>query len=148
MAPVADAHMHLFAHGYHPGRAAPGGSDVDRYEALMATHDITAALVVGYEGEGIDPDNNAYLRALALQRLIPGRYRGSRPGGRLRRCGRALRAPRRHRGRGCGGGAVGAESRSTDCSQRAGDVPERAPGPRPDLAAMHQVLYEALRGEE
>jgi predicted TIM-barrel fold metal-dependent hydrolase len=68
MAPVADAHMHLFAHGYHPGLDAPGGSDVDRYEAIMATHDITAALAVGYEGEGIDPDNNAYLRALAAQR--------------------------------------------------------------------------------
>ena len=67
MAPFADAHMHLFAHGYHPGRNAPG-SDVDRYEAIMEAHNITAALVVGYEGEGIDPDNNAYLRSLAVQR--------------------------------------------------------------------------------
>jgi L-fuconolactonase len=67
MTSVADAHMHLFAHGYHPGRHA-SGSDVDRYEAIMETHDITAALVVGYEGEGIDPDNNAYLRSLAERR--------------------------------------------------------------------------------
>jgi hypothetical protein len=54
--------------GYHPRRDAFGGGDVDRYEAIMATHNITAALVVGYEGEGIDPDNNAYLRSLAVQR--------------------------------------------------------------------------------
>jgi hypothetical protein len=68
MAPFADAHMHLFARGYHPGPDVSGGSDVDRYEAIMEAHDITAALVVGYEGEGIDPDNNAYLRSLAVQR--------------------------------------------------------------------------------
>jgi predicted amidohydrolase YtcJ len=68
MAPFADAHMHLFAHGYHPGLNASGGSDVDRYEAIMETHNNTAALAVGYEGEGIDPDNNAYLRSLAVQR--------------------------------------------------------------------------------
>jgi L-fuconolactonase len=68
MAPVADAHMHLFAHGYHPGRDAAGGSDVHRYEAIMKAHNITAALAVSYEGEGIDPDNNAYLCSLAVQR--------------------------------------------------------------------------------
>ena len=45
-----------------------GDSDVDRYEAFMEIHNITAALVVGYEGEGIDPDNNAYLRSLATER--------------------------------------------------------------------------------
>ena len=59
--------MHLFVHGYHRGRDAPG-SDVARYEAIMEVYDIAAALVVGYEGEGIDPDNNAYLRSLAVQR--------------------------------------------------------------------------------
>jgi L-fuconolactonase len=68
MAPIADAHMHLFTHGYHPGLDVSGGSDVDRYEAIMATHNISAALAVGYEGEGIDPDNNVYLRSLAARR--------------------------------------------------------------------------------
>ena len=68
MAPFADAHMHLFAHGYHPRRDAHPGGDVARYEAIMQAHGITAALAVGYEGEGIDPDNNAYLRSLAAQR--------------------------------------------------------------------------------
>jgi L-fuconolactonase len=68
MAPVADAHMHLFTRGYHPGRDTSAASDVDRYEAIMKVHGIAAALVVGYEGEGIDPYNNAYLRSLAVQR--------------------------------------------------------------------------------
>jgi L-fuconolactonase len=60
--------MHLFARGYHPELHAAGDSDVHRYEAIMKAHNITAALAVGYEGEGIDPDNNAYLRSLAVQR--------------------------------------------------------------------------------
>ena len=68
MAAFADAHMHLFVHGYHPRPDAPDSGDVDRYEAIMRAQDITAALAVGYEGEGIDPDNNAYLRSLAAQR--------------------------------------------------------------------------------
>ena len=68
MAPFADAHMHLFMHSYHPRRDAHPGGDVARYEAIMQAHAITAALAVGYEGEGIDPDNNAYLRSLAAQR--------------------------------------------------------------------------------
>ncbi len=56
--------MHLFTRGYHPETAGAAGTDVDRYQALRQRHNITAALAIGYEAEGIDPDNNAYLRSL------------------------------------------------------------------------------------
>jgi hypothetical protein len=39
--------MHLFTHGYHPRRDAHAGGDVDRYEVIMKTHGITAALAAG-----------------------------------------------------------------------------------------------------
>ena len=35
------------------------------YEALRIMHEIELALAIGYEGDGIDPDNNPYLRQLA-----------------------------------------------------------------------------------
>jgi predicted TIM-barrel fold metal-dependent hydrolase len=41
---------------------------VEVYERLRAVHGIAAALVVGYEGEGIDLGNNAYVRELAATR--------------------------------------------------------------------------------
>lgn len=68
---IADSHLHLFRHGYGqfegPSPLLPA-SDVDAYERLMARHDISAGLVVCYEDEGIDPENNAYVRELAAGR--------------------------------------------------------------------------------
>ena len=54
---LADSHIHLFRHGFagRYGRSPVGGGDeVAVYEASGA-HDIAAALVVGYEDDGIDP---------------------------------------------------------------------------------------------
>jgi predicted TIM-barrel fold metal-dependent hydrolase len=66
---LADAHLHLFRHGFPGvyGRALLG-SEIDVYEAFRAKHDIAAALIIGYQGDGIDPTNNAYLRELAATR--------------------------------------------------------------------------------
>jgi L-fuconolactonase len=69
--PLADAHLHLFPHGYPGslGAAVMGqASEIDAYETLRRTHDIVAGLVVGYEADGIDPENNNYIRALAAER--------------------------------------------------------------------------------
>src|SRR4051794_8374775 len=65
---LADAHLHLFRRGF-PGRYGRSllAPDVEVYEALRAAHGIEAGLVVGYEGEGIDPDNNATIRAVAAE---------------------------------------------------------------------------------
>jgi predicted TIM-barrel fold metal-dependent hydrolase len=71
MFPLADSHIHLFRNGFtgRYGRSPAGsGSEVDVYETLRQAHDIAAALVVGYEDEGIDPQNNAYVRELAETR--------------------------------------------------------------------------------
>lgn len=66
---LADAHLHLFRNGFPGVYGRPLiGSDIEVYEAFRAKHDIAAGLVVGYEGDGIDPDNNAYVRALAATR--------------------------------------------------------------------------------
>lgn len=68
---LADSHIHLFRHGFagRYGRSPAGGGDeVAVYESLRRAHDIAAALVVGYEDDGIDPSNNAYLRELAATR--------------------------------------------------------------------------------
>jgi predicted TIM-barrel fold metal-dependent hydrolase len=68
VAPIADAHLHLFTNGFH-GRAgsssAAPGLEVDAYEALARRHGVVAGLVIGYEGEGIDLVNNSYIRSLA-----------------------------------------------------------------------------------
>jgi predicted TIM-barrel fold metal-dependent hydrolase len=66
---LADAHLHFFRRGF-PGTYGTSllGLDVEVYERLRAVHGIAAALVVGYEGEGIDPGNNAYVRELAATR--------------------------------------------------------------------------------
>lgn len=68
---LADAHLHLFSRGF-PGRYGRSvlGRDleIEAYEAFRTAHGIKAGLVVGYEGEGIDPDNNAYIRRLAADR--------------------------------------------------------------------------------
>lgn len=65
---LADAHLHLFRHGYRGQSGGSGAIDVERYEQLMLTHGIIAGLVVGYEAGGIDPYNNSYLRMLAATR--------------------------------------------------------------------------------
>src|SRR5690606_23944877 len=69
--PLADAHLHLFSRGF-PGRTGRPvlGRDpeIEAYEAFRAAHGIAAGLVVGYEADGIDPDNNRYIRALAAER--------------------------------------------------------------------------------
>jgi predicted TIM-barrel fold metal-dependent hydrolase len=65
---LADAHLHLFKNGY---RGLYGKSllrpDVEVYEQLRAVHGIDLGLVVGYQAEGIDPENNAYIRSLAVE---------------------------------------------------------------------------------
>ena len=68
---LADAHLHLFRRGYGvPAIDARlgGQSDIGAYDQLRQTHGIGAGLVIGYEADGIDPDNNRYLRELAKGR--------------------------------------------------------------------------------
>jgi predicted TIM-barrel fold metal-dependent hydrolase len=68
---LADAHVHFFRDGFpatRGGTVIEGRSDIDAYEALRIGHGIAAALVVGYEADGIDPENNAYVRGLAAAR--------------------------------------------------------------------------------
>jgi len=67
---LADAHIHLFANGYHrPGLPALfGDRELEAYEALRLTHGIELALVIGYEADGIDPSNNAHIRRLSASR--------------------------------------------------------------------------------
>jgi predicted TIM-barrel fold metal-dependent hydrolase len=64
---IADAHIHLFRNGFWQDGTSPLGmaSDLATYTALRQTFGIGHALVVGYEGERIDPDNNAYVAGLA-----------------------------------------------------------------------------------
>jgi L-fuconolactonase len=66
---LADAHMHLFPDGYRRAgyRALFGYGEFHAYCALRANHGIALALAIGYEADGIDPQNNAYLRRLAAE---------------------------------------------------------------------------------
>lgn len=66
---LADAHLHLFRHGF-PGVYGRSllPTEVDVYEAFRAKHNIAAGLIVGYQGDGIDPTNNTYIRELAETR--------------------------------------------------------------------------------
>jgi L-fuconolactonase len=66
----ADAHIHLFREGYRrPGLPSLfGDRELQAYEALRLAHDIDLALAIGYEAEGIDPENNAYIRQLSQSR--------------------------------------------------------------------------------
>jgi predicted TIM-barrel fold metal-dependent hydrolase len=66
---IADAHLHLFTNGFRGrGGSSPAGPglEVDAYELLARRHGVVAGLVIGYEGEGIDPVNNSYIRSLAV----------------------------------------------------------------------------------
>jgi L-fuconolactonase len=65
---MIDSHIHLFRNGFwRDGGARFLGrqTDADAYHALMVAQGIKGALVIGYGDDGIDPDNNAYLRHLA-----------------------------------------------------------------------------------
>ena len=64
---LADAHVHFFPSGYRrPGLPSLfGDREVEAYEALRLAHGVELALAIGYEADGIDPGNNAYLRRLA-----------------------------------------------------------------------------------
>ncbi|HVT52836.1 MAG TPA: amidohydrolase family protein [Dongiaceae bacterium] len=64
---LADAHMHLFPQGYRRTghRSLFGAHELEAYDALRASHGIERALAIGYETDGLDPDNNSYLRRLA-----------------------------------------------------------------------------------
>jgi L-fuconolactonase len=67
---LADAHIHLFREGYHrPGlKSLFGDRELQAYEALRLAHGVDLALAIGYEAEGIDPANNAYIRQLSQSR--------------------------------------------------------------------------------
>jgi len=66
---LADAHLHLFRHGFPGVYGRPLlPAEVDVYEAFRHKHGIAAGLVVGYQGDGIDPDNNVHIRELAATR--------------------------------------------------------------------------------
>ena len=67
---LADAHIHLFRHGYHRAGLPSffAESELQSYEALRKIHGIELALVIGYEADSIDPGNNAYIRQLAASR--------------------------------------------------------------------------------
>jgi predicted TIM-barrel fold metal-dependent hydrolase len=68
---LADAHLHVFRRGFtgRYGRGPYGlGQEIDAYEHFRAEHGIARGLIVGYEGSGIEPDNNAYIRELAATR--------------------------------------------------------------------------------
>ena len=67
---LADSHIHLFPAGFrHDGLPALfGAGEVAAYEAIRAIHGIDLALVIGYEADGIDPDNNATIRRLGVSR--------------------------------------------------------------------------------
>jgi predicted TIM-barrel fold metal-dependent hydrolase len=66
----ADAHIHVFEHGYAEGFTARPGVRIDEgavYTSLAGQHDVRRALVVGYEGEAWAGSNNAYIARLARQ---------------------------------------------------------------------------------
>ena len=60
----ADAHVHLFCHGYQAGFTVRPGVRIDElacFESLAASHDVAAALVVGYAREDCYRQNNRFL---------------------------------------------------------------------------------------
>jgi L-fuconolactonase len=68
---LADAHLHLFREGF-PGRYGKGpyglGQEVEAYEHFRQKHSIQVGLVVGFQGSGVEQDNNLYIRHLAATR--------------------------------------------------------------------------------
>jgi predicted TIM-barrel fold metal-dependent hydrolase len=67
---LADAHMHLFPRGYHRPDLPSlfGEREAAAYEALRIAHGVELALAIGYQADGLDPENNACLRRLARSR--------------------------------------------------------------------------------
>jgi predicted TIM-barrel fold metal-dependent hydrolase len=67
---LADSHIHIFRDGYrHDGLPSLlGQHELETYEALMMLHDIGLALAIGYEADGIDPENNTHIRQLSASR--------------------------------------------------------------------------------
>lgn len=66
----ADAHIHLFENGW-TGRFGCSPSprpELEYYEDLRSAHDITLALVVGYEGDAAFEGNNAWILRAARER--------------------------------------------------------------------------------
>lgn len=71
----ADAHAHLFEHGFSGvlGMSPVGGDELAVYEHLRSHHAIQRALIIGYEGEQRYLGNNDYVLTLAGTRkwIIP-----------------------------------------------------------------------------
>lgn len=69
MMTLADAHIHLFRHGFRGryGRPSSGGDDVAVYESLREQHGIARALVVGFEGGEQYVGNNDDIADLAVR---------------------------------------------------------------------------------
>ena len=67
---LADAHIHLFRHGYRRAGlpSLSGDRELESYDALRKIHGSELALAIGYEAEDIGPDNNAYIRQLSASR--------------------------------------------------------------------------------
>lgn len=63
---MIDSHIHLFEGGYRGDR--PGGQELLEYARHRDRFDITATLVVGYEGDELHRGNNDYLARVARQR--------------------------------------------------------------------------------
>lgn len=66
---LADAHLHLFRHGFAEryGAAWARRHEVEVYETLRQAHDIERGLVIGYEGQPRFRGNNRDLAAWAKQ---------------------------------------------------------------------------------
>jgi len=70
MADRADAHIHLFEHGFHGSFTDRPGVQIDEiacYESLATDHDVKAALVVGYAGDSWCATNNDFLARTVLE---------------------------------------------------------------------------------
>ncbi|UTX52653.1 amidohydrolase family protein [Leucobacter aridicollis] len=63
LSPRADAHIHLFQHGFSGTKAA--GAELTTYIELRERYAIDEALVVGYEGDTRFAGNNDYVLELA-----------------------------------------------------------------------------------
>jgi hypothetical protein len=76
----ADAHIHLFRHGFHGNLSED--HEVLAYDGYRERFGIQSALVVGYEGQERFRGNNDYLRSLAplYPWMAPLRYVGGSSG--------------------------------------------------------------------
>lgn len=74
---LADAHLHLFRHGFHGNR--PEHEELNEYLSLRERFGIGQGLVVGYEGQEQFVGNNVYLLEISRDYdwMVPLRYVGS-----------------------------------------------------------------------